>query len=75
MIDVREYLNQEGCSPYEVWFSGLSAQAAAKVAIALARLSQGNFSMSRAWGPAYLSAGLTSALATEFISVRTETAW
>jgi putative addiction module killer protein len=44
MIDVREYLDAEGRSHYGVWFDGLTAQAAAKVATALTRLAAGNFS-------------------------------
>jgi putative addiction module killer protein len=44
MIDVREYNDRVGRSPYPVWFNRLNARAAAKVAIALTRLAQGNFS-------------------------------
>jgi len=44
MIDVREYLDIGGRSPYGEWFDGLNAPAAAKVAIALTRIAQGNFS-------------------------------
>lgn len=44
MIEVREYSDQAGRSPYAVWFNRLNAQAAAKVATALTRLAQGNFS-------------------------------
>lgn len=44
MIDVREYLDPEGRSPYGAWFARLNAQAAAKVATALTRLARGNFS-------------------------------
>ena len=44
MIDVREYLDPKGRSPYGAWFSRLNPQAAAKVATALTRLSVGNFS-------------------------------
>jgi putative addiction module killer protein len=44
MIDVREYLDTEGHSPYAEWFDRLNAAAAAKVATALARISAGNFS-------------------------------
>jgi putative addiction module killer protein len=44
MIDVREYLDAAGKSPYAKWFNGLNAQAAAKVAIAVTRMEQGNFS-------------------------------
>jgi putative addiction module killer protein len=44
MVEVREYLNSEGHSPYGAWFDRLNAPAAAKVATALTRLAAGNFS-------------------------------
>jgi putative addiction module killer protein len=44
MIDVREYNDRQGASPYADWFNALNAQAAAKVATALTRLAGGNFS-------------------------------
>ena len=44
MVDVREYLDSRGRSPYSEWFNGLNAQAAAKVTIAITRVGQGNFS-------------------------------
>ena len=44
MIEVQEYVDPEGRSPYARWFDDLNAQAAAKVATALVRLGQGNFS-------------------------------
>lgn len=43
-IAVREYLDEEGGSPFAHWFKGLDAIAAAKVGTALYRLEQGNFS-------------------------------
>ena len=44
VVDVREYLDREGSSPYANWFDGLDAEAAVKVAMAVTRLGQGNFS-------------------------------
>jgi putative addiction module killer protein len=44
MIDVREYLDIKGRSPYAAWFDSLNATAAAKVATAITRISLGNFS-------------------------------
>ena len=44
MIDIREYLDTRGHSPYAAWFDSLKAEVAAKVATALARISLGNFS-------------------------------
>lgn len=43
-IEVREYNDREGRSPYATWFDRLNAQAAAKVTTALTRLALGNFS-------------------------------
>ena len=43
-VRVVEYLDVNGRSPYAIWFEGLNAEAAAKVAIATYRLAQGNFS-------------------------------
>lgn len=50
MIDVREYLAADGSSPYRKWFDSLNAQAAAKVAIAITRLEQGNLSNAKGVG-------------------------
>ena len=44
MIDVREYLDAYGRSPYAAWFDNLNAEAAAKIATAVTRISLGNFS-------------------------------
>src|SRR5579863_5664370 len=44
MIEVREYLDREGWSPFAGWFADLNPKAAAKVATALTRLASGNFS-------------------------------
>ena len=44
MIDVREYLDQDGRSPFAEWFDSLNAEAAARVAKAITRIGQGNFS-------------------------------
>ena len=50
VIDVREYLAADGSSPYRKWFDSLNAQAAAKVAIALTRIEQGNLSNAKSVG-------------------------
>ena len=44
MIEVREYLDTKGDSPYANWFGHLNSKAAAKVAVAATRLAAGNFS-------------------------------
>jgi len=44
MVEVREYVQRSSRSPYADWFDSLNAPAAAKVATAITRMSQGNFS-------------------------------
>jgi putative addiction module killer protein len=44
VVDVREYLDRQGRSPYRLSFDRLNAPAAAKVATAVTRLSLGNMS-------------------------------
>jgi putative addiction module killer protein len=64
VIELRYYLASDGKSSFETWFAGLETAAAAKVAVALARLEQGNFSNAKGvgegvleyridWGPGY----------------------
>ena len=50
MIEIREYLAADGTSPYAKWFDNLNAQAAAKVAIAITRMAQGNLSNAKSVG-------------------------
>jgi putative addiction module killer protein len=44
MVEVLEYLDQEGNSPFADWFNALDAQAAAKVSTAQTKLGLGNWS-------------------------------
>jgi putative addiction module killer protein len=64
VIEVSEYIDANGRSPYAIWFDRLPAEAAAKVAVAVTRLSQGNLSNLKSvgegvlerridWGPGY----------------------
>ena len=61
---MRYYVASDGGSPFQDWFTRLDARAAAKVAVALARLEQGNLSSAKGvgegvfehrvdWGPGY----------------------
>ncbi len=50
MIEIREYVDTEGRSPYARWFGGLNARAAAKVVTALVRMEQGNLSSAKGVG-------------------------
>lgn len=50
MLDVREYIDPAGRSPFTKWLRALNIQAAAKVATALERIAQGNLSNIRPVG-------------------------
>ncbi len=62
-IRVQEYFREDGSNPFRAWFDGLDAQAAAKIAAAVMRLSVGNTSRVKwfggigeyriDWGPGY----------------------
>lgn len=44
MVQIREYIDAKGRSPYARWFNRLNPQAAAKVVAALVRMEQRNLS-------------------------------
>lgn len=50
MLDVLEYLDTNGRSPFTKWLYALNVQAAAKVATALERIADGNLSNIKAVG-------------------------
>ena len=50
MLEVREYLDAKGNSPYAKWFNRLNATAATKVTTAVYRKEQGNFSNVKGMG-------------------------
>lgn len=63
-MDIVEYVDEQGASPFARWFGDLDARAAAKVTIAIVRMGQGNLANSKAvgegvlenpidWGPGY----------------------
>lgn len=43
-MKLLEYIKEDGSSPYKKWFDTLSAQAAAKITVAKARMELGNTS-------------------------------
>ncbi|MBT3553801.1 MAG: type II toxin-antitoxin system RelE/ParE family toxin [Rhodospirillaceae bacterium] len=49
-MEIREYVGVNGRSYFGNWFDHLNAQAAAKVAIALVRMEQGNLSNAKGVG-------------------------
>lgn len=44
LVQILEYLDPDGESPYRDWFESLNAQAAAKITVALTRVELGNLS-------------------------------
>ena len=63
-MEIWEFLDARGGSPFARWFDDLDAQAAAKVTVALTRLERGNLSNAKGvgggvqefrihWGPGY----------------------
>jgi putative addiction module killer protein len=50
LIDIREYLDRGGHSPFREWRSELNAESRAKVTTALYRLGFGNFSNAKGVG-------------------------
>lgn len=63
-MEIREFLDPAGASPFAEWFDGLDPQAAAKVTVALARIELGNLTSLKTvgggvlesridWGPGY----------------------
>ena len=60
---IKEYIREDDSNPYEKWFNSLNIQAAAKVAVAIARIELGNTSNIKwfegigeyriNWGPGY----------------------
>jgi putative addiction module killer protein len=54
MVDVREYIDTTGRSPFTKWLDGLNVQATAKVATALEKIAAGNLSNVRTAGSGVL---------------------
>ncbi len=44
MIRIKQYIETNGCSPFDKWFLGLNNIAAAKITKAIYKLELGNFS-------------------------------
>ena len=54
MIEIREYIDGRGRSPFGLWFDGLDSGAALRVRTALARVEAGNLSNVRGVGSGVL---------------------
>src|ERR1700691_4557146 len=68
MLDVREYVDSTGRSPFTKWLRALNVQAAAKVATALERIADGTRPTSEQSAAAFSNTGSISALVTAFTS-------
>jgi putative addiction module killer protein len=53
-MELEEYLDGEGESPFGAWFNDLDATAAARVTIAMARMEAGNLSNTKGVGAGVL---------------------
>ncbi|MCZ8179307.1 MAG: type II toxin-antitoxin system RelE/ParE family toxin [Rhizobium sp.] len=53
-MEILEFLDDQGCSPFGLWFEGLDSMAAAKVTTAITRMSLGNFSNAKGVGEGVL---------------------
>jgi len=49
-MEIREFLDGRGGSPFANWLDDLDAQAAAKVTVALTRMERGNLSNAKGVG-------------------------
>ena len=50
MIELREYMDPKGISPFQKWFDSLDARSAAKVNTYVTRVSHGNFGNAKSLG-------------------------
>jgi putative addiction module killer protein len=50
VVEVREYLDESGWSPFREWFDSLDGLAAIKVTVALERMAQGHISAMKSVG-------------------------
>jgi putative addiction module killer protein len=49
-VQILEYIDPSGTSPYRDWFDSLNAQAAARVTVAVTRIELGNLSNAKGVG-------------------------
>lgn len=50
VIELRQYIDRSGRSPFERWFGQLNQHARARVSVALARVRNGNLSIAKGVG-------------------------
>jgi DNA-binding phage protein len=75
LYELVEYLDNEGKSPFAVWFNELDAQSAARIAVALSRIEQGNLSNAKGVALAFWSIGSIPDRVIAFTSAVMTTNW
>ena len=75
MIEIIEYIREDESSPFAEWFNDLDSQAAAKVAVYLSRIEQGNTSSLKSVGDGVYESRINWGLATGFIWGRKAKNW
>ena len=50
LLEIREYIDRKGFSPFAKWFNRLNAPAAAKIVTAIVRMQQGTLSNTKGVG-------------------------
>lgn len=53
-MEIREFLGQQGSSPFGLWFERLDPMSAVKITTAITRMSLGNFSNAKGVGEGVL---------------------
>ena len=53
-MELEEYLDEDGESPFGEWFTALEANVAARITVALERMAQGNLSSTKGVGAGVL---------------------
>jgi putative component of toxin-antitoxin plasmid stabilization module len=75
MLEIKEYLDRRGRSPFGSWFNKLDNKVAAKIAVALVRIEMGNLSNVKGSGGGFSSRKSTMAPGIESILARTAKCW
>jgi putative addiction module killer protein len=75
MVEVREYVDAQGKTPYRDWVVKLDTSARVRVITAVLRMENGNFSAAKAVGSGVSELRLDLDPAIEFTSARMGNGW
>ena len=53
-VEIKEYIDKNGKSPFEAWFASFDDQIAAKISLALVKITKGNISNIKSTGDGIL---------------------